>query len=89
MEEIVRTCSNADVARAALASIGGDFARDVTALARRRNLPEGVLVANVVKDFSHAPREQWEAVYRASHSADQPILYGLRLILQSGLSLEA
>ncbi len=84
--EIVHTCSNAHVARAALMSIGGDFARDVAAVARRRNVPEGVLVASVVKDFSRrARKEQWDALRQASQRADQPILSGLRFIVQSNL----
>ncbi|HEY1942458.1 MAG TPA: hypothetical protein VGH40_10070 [Roseiarcus sp.] len=88
--EIVHTCSNAHVARAALMSIGGDFARDIEAVARRRNVPEGVLVANIVKDFSRrAPKEQWEALRRASQRADQPILSGLRFIVQSSLRQDA
>ena len=51
LREIVRTCSNAHVAQAAVASIGGDFARRF-----------------------------------AARGADQPILTGLRHILDRGLS---
>ena len=39
LREIVRTCSNVHVARAALASIGGEFAERFAGLARfRQNL---------------------------------------------------
>ncbi len=87
MREIVHTCSNAHVARAALASIGGGFARDVVAAARRRHIPAGVLVANIVRDFSRrAADEEWKAADEAARGADQPILSGLRFILQSRLS---
>lgn len=86
MREVVHTCSNAHVARAALASIGGDFAREVAVAARRRRLSDGVLVANLVKDFSRrAPAEEWRAADRASLGDDQPILSGLRYIVQSRL----
>ncbi|MGA2792426.1 MAG: hypothetical protein ABSE69_02675 [Roseiarcus sp.] len=89
MREIVHTCSNAHIARAALASIGGDFARDVAAAARRRDIPAGVLVANIVKNFSRrAADEEWEAADQATRCADQPILSGLRFILKSGLRRE-
>jgi hypothetical protein len=90
LREIVHTCSNAHIARAALASIGGDFARDVTAAARRRDMPAGVLVANIVRDFSRrAAEKDWEAADEAVTGADQPILSGLRYIVQSGLRAEA
>lgn len=90
MREILRTCSNAHIARAALASIGGDFARDVIAAARRRDIPAGVFVASIVKDFyRRAIDEEWEAADQAARGADQPILSGLRFILQSGLRRES
>jgi hypothetical protein len=86
LREIVHTCSNAHIARAALASIGGDFARDVAAAARVRDMPPGVLVASIVRDFSHrAAEKDWRAADQAIHGADQPILSGLRFIVQSGL----
>lgn len=90
LREIVHTCSNAHIARAALVSIGGEFARDVAAAARLRDMPAGVLVANIVKEFSHrAANEDWEAADEAVVGADQPILSGLRYIVQSRLRAEA
>jgi hypothetical protein len=90
MREIVHTCSNAHIARAALRSIGGEFAQHVAAAARRRDIPAGVLVANIVKDFSHRAREEeWEAADEAARGADQPILSGLRFILRSSLPAES
>jgi len=38
VQEIVRTCSNPHVARAAVASIGGDFAQRFSRDAAKRNL---------------------------------------------------
>jgi hypothetical protein len=86
MREIVCTCSNAHIAGAALASIGGDFARDIAVAARRRDMPPGVLVANLVKDFARgAAAEEWKAADQAARGADQPILSGLRFIVGASL----
>ena len=86
LREIVHTCSNAHVARAALASIGGDFAQQFAAKASRRNVSAGVLAAHMVKEFSiKAVDEEWEGVDEAVRGADQPILSGLRYILSLGL----
>jgi len=86
VREIVHTCSNVHVARAALASIGGDFARYFAAKASSRNLPAGVLAAEIVKDFAHsAAEEEWDGVDEAARCSDQPILSGLRYILVQGL----
>jgi hypothetical protein len=86
LREIVHTCSNAHVARAALASIGGDFAKQFAAKASHRNMSAGVLAAHMVKEFSaRAPDEEWEGVDEAVRGADQPILSGLRYILTQGL----
>jgi hypothetical protein len=86
VREIVHTCSNAHVARAALASIGGDFARHFAAKASRRNLPAGVLAARIVTEFArNAADDEWDGVDVAARSADQPILSGLQYILARGL----
>ncbi len=90
LREIVRTCSNAHVARAALASIGGEFAERFAASASRRDLPSGVLAARLVRAFAtKAGDEEWERVNKATRGADQPILMGLRHILDHGLRAEA
>jgi hypothetical protein len=90
LREIVHTCSNANVARAALASIGGEFAKHFAADATRRNMPAGVLAASMVKEFSvNAADEEWDGVDEAVRGADQPILSGLRYILSQGLRAES
>ena len=84
--EIVVTCSNPHVARAAVASIGGEFARRFAHDAARRNLSSGVFAAGLVRGFSlRAGESDWEAVDEATRGADQPILSGLRYILEHGL----
>jgi hypothetical protein len=86
LREIVHTCSNAHIARAALVSIGGEFAQRFSANAARRNMPAGVLAAQMVREFSaKAADEEWDGVDEAVRGADQPILSGLRYILSHGL----
>ncbi len=85
LREIVRTCSNAHVARAALASIGGEFAQRFAASASRRDLPSGVLAARLVRAFAmKADDEEWEGVDEATRGADQPILIGAAPYSRSG-----
>jgi hypothetical protein len=89
LREIVRTCSNPHVARAALASIGGEFARRFAVDASRRDLPSGVLAARFVRAFAdNADDEDWRRVAAATRGADQPILSGLLYILDRGLGTE-
>src|ERR1700689_2796905 len=86
LREIVHTCSNADIARAALASIGGEFATHFAAKASRKNMSAGVLAAHMVKEFSiKAVDEEWDGIDEAVRGADQPILSGLRYILSQDL----
>ena len=83
VREIVLTCSNPHVARAAVASIGGDFARRFSRDAAKRNLTSGVFAAGLVRRFSRqAGNGDWEGVDEAIRGADQPILSGLRYILE-------
>jgi hypothetical protein len=87
LREIVRTCSNAHVARAAVASIGGDFAERFAEDASRHDLPSGVFAARLVRNFANsAGQEDWDGVSEATRGSDQPILSGLRYILDRRLS---
>jgi hypothetical protein len=89
VREIVRTCSNPHVARAAVASIGGDFARRFSRDAEKRNLTSGPFAASLVRRFSrHAGERVWVGVGEATRGADQPILSGLRYILEHGPELD-
>jgi len=89
VREIVLTCSNPHVARAAVASIGGNFARRISRAAAKRNLTSGAFAAWLVRRFSrHAGDGDWEGVDVATRGADQPILSGLRYILERGAELE-
>jgi hypothetical protein len=89
VREIVLTCSNPHVAEAAVLSIGGDFARRVSSDAARRNLTSGAFAAGLVRRFSRRARDgDWEGVGHAARGADQPILSGLRYILERGRELD-
>jgi hypothetical protein len=89
VREILRTCSNPHVARAAVASIGGDLAQRVSRDAANRNLPSGIFAAGLVRRFSRAAgARDWEGVDEATRGADQPILSGLRYILERGAELD-
>lgn len=83
INEIVNSCSNAHVASAALASIGGDLVARVARLAHLQGLTPGMFTAMAVRDFGRdAPSEARAVIRRAMCGADQPILRGLRMILE-------
>ena len=89
VREIVQTCSNPHVARAAVASIGGEFARQFLSDAAKRNLSGGLFAAGLVSRFSRqAGAREWEGVDDAVRGADQPILSGLKYILERGVELD-
>lgn len=89
VREIVITCSNPDVARAAIASIGGDFAQRFTRDAQSRNLSSGTLASRLVREFAQrADESAWEGAGAATQGADMPILSGLRYILERSLELD-
>ena len=84
--EIVTTCSNPHVARAAVASIGGEFEIRVAREAAHRDFSTGALASHLVRDFArHADEAQWDALDDAICGAQLPILAGLRFIIERGL----
>jgi hypothetical protein len=88
--EIVRTCSNSEVARAAVKSIGGEFARDFAQEASRRELPSGVWAARLVREFADKADEvELQGVLAATHRSQQPVLSGLRYILERGVRVSS
>lgn len=81
-QEIIRTCSNAYVAAAALLCIGGDFLDFFMAHSSSHGLPPGVLAARMVKKFSEeACGDDWNALSKAARGSDHPILCGFQHIL--------
>jgi hypothetical protein len=88
IREIVVTCSNPHVARAAVASIGGDFARRFFRDAAELKLSSGLLASRLVSHFARrAGDSDWEGVDEATRGAEMPILSGLRYILERGLEV--
>jgi|SRR5208337_2635552 len=89
VREIVSTCSNPHVASAAIASIGGDFARRFERDAASRKLSSGILASCLVRHFvRRADDSDWQGVGEATRGADTPILTGLRYILERSLELD-
>ena len=85
--EIVHTCSNSEVARAAVHSIGGEFAQRFAADASLRDLSSGAWAATLVREFAdRADEVERHRVIAATHGSDQPILTGFRYILERGAS---
>ncbi len=88
-QEILSTCSNPSVARAAVASIGGDFAGWFDRQAANRNLSSGPFAAELVREFARGGRgPDWEGLCAATRGADMPILSGLRYILEREVTLK-
>ena len=87
LRALIHSCSNEQVARAALISIGGEFADRVAAEAARQGIPCGGYVAQSVRDFEHnSDLCVWAAVEQVMHSSEQPILAGLYFILHHCLA---
>jgi hypothetical protein len=86
IDEIVHTCSNENVARAAVASIGVSFASRVRSAADLLGVSTGLFAARAVRTFAAAaPIDERREVVRAMFRADQPILRGLEAILEREL----
>ena len=86
LQEVLRTCSNAQVARAALLSIGGALGAAAAADARRRDEPLGEFVSGLVRDFESAAEPcVWTRAEQAMQASEQPVLAGLYAIVAHGL----
>jgi hypothetical protein len=86
IDEIVHTCSNENVARAAVASIGVSFAARVRSAADILGVSTGLFAARAVRTFAAAAAiDERREIVRAMCRADQPILRGLEAILEREL----
>jgi hypothetical protein len=86
IDEIVHTCSNENVARAAVASIGISFASRIKSAADGAGVSVGTYAARAVRCFAEvASTGGKQEVQRAMSGSDQPILRGLELILSREL----
>ncbi|MCX7900179.1 MAG: hypothetical protein N2444_08885 [Methylocystis sp.] len=88
--DLIHSCSNDKVAQAALACIGGRFADRVRAAAHEKGVSVGKFVAFAVRDFARRADEAAHAALREKISGDdQPLLMGLRVVLEPALENEA
>ncbi|MBI1867303.1 MAG: hypothetical protein HYS06_03255 [Methylocystis sp.] len=84
--DMIHSCSNDKVAQAAVACIGGHFAERVRAAAHERGLNAGRFVASVMRDFALRANEETRAILqRKIAGADQPLLDGLRQVVEGAL----
>lgn len=84
--DLIHSCSNEMVAHAALLSIGDRFAERVRVAAQDKGMSAGRFVAAVVRDFSRrADDGMREALRMSVLGDDQPLLKGLRAVVESAL----
>jgi len=87
--EIVHTCSNSYVADAAVISLGGEIARAVSDDANRHAMSRGDYAARLVREFARKADEgEQRRVTAAARGSQQPILSGLRYILERSVGSE-
>jgi hypothetical protein len=86
MDDIFNSCAHEKVAQAAVACIGGVFAERVRHVAADRGLTPGALAAGAVRRFDRtASGDARDILRRAVRGTDQPVLHGLRLIVEPSL----
>lgn len=84
--DLLHSCADPCVARAALASIGGAFAERVRKHAEARDMSAGLFAARAVAGFARRADEvELAALERAIAGADLPLLEGLRAILDEAI----
>jgi hypothetical protein len=84
--EIIHTCSHEKVARAAVASMGSNFASRVEVTAGANGLSIGAFAARAVREFDKIGGEQEkQALRQAMNGSDHPILAGLAHILEPAI----
>ena len=84
--DLLHSCADPCVARAALASIGGAFAERVRKHAGSRDMSAGVFAARSVAEFARrADAAEIAALDRAIDGVDLPLLEGLRTILDRAI----
>jgi hypothetical protein len=85
--DMIHSCSNAHVAKAAVSCIGGVFADRVAVAARKSGMEMGGFVAVLVQEFARAADgDTMMALSRDIAGADQPILQGLARVLEPALA---
>jgi hypothetical protein len=86
LTEIIRSCGHAQIAEAAVRSIGRNYADDVRTVARAHGMSLGTYTAKMVREFDRAATPSARrALMNAIHQVDQPILVGLRFIIDRAM----
>lgn len=89
ISDMIHSCSNAHVAKAAVFCIGEAFAERVAAAAGQRGMEMGGFVAVIVQEFARrADGEAMRALSCEIAGADQPVLRGLACLLEPALAAE-
>lgn len=84
--DLIHSCSNEKVAEAALCCLGGRFAENVNVAAREKGMSAGAFVVDVIRDFARqADAPTRESLREKIVSDDQPLLEGLRTLLEGAL----
>lgn len=87
--DMINSCSNDKVAQAALACIGGEFAERVRQAAEASGVSPGRFVALAVRNFAlRADAAACADLRTKMTGSDQPILSGLRHVLERALERE-
>ncbi|MDE2363899.1 MAG: hypothetical protein KGM42_14580 [Hyphomicrobiales bacterium] len=86
VDDIVNSCTNSNVAEAAVVSIGGAFARRVREEASRKGVRPGAWAAAAVMRYRKRARELDYAELQSRIAGDdQPVLAGFRMIVEPEL----
>ncbi len=84
--DLIHSCSNEKVAEAALCCLRGRFAENVNVAAREKGMSAGAFVVDVIRDFARqADAPTRESLREKIVSDDQPLLEGLRTLLEGAL----
>ena len=83
MADMLHSCTDEGIAAAAVASIGGPFARAIRAEADRRGVSVGALTASLVSSFArNASERDWRDLMVAMAGSDVPVLTGLQAMAE-------
>lgn len=84
--DLIHSCSNDMVAQAATRCIGGPFAERVRVAAAENGVEAGRFVAIVIRNFALRSDDETRRTLASRISgADQPILNGLRYVVEAAL----
>lgn len=84
--DLIHSCSNEKVAEAALCCLGGRFAENVNVIAREKGVSPGFFVVAIVREFDcNADASTRESLREKITGDDQPLLEGLRTLLENAL----